>query len=213
MGAIFLVRGAGSKFEAETLAMEHNIHDTLVGDGWEAGLLLDVVGNILEIHLNARGSNHDLILVLAANLTTAKAVVIVIAKLEDVREEVVTLNDQVLDDSINHRIGNFDTWDGDISSVLEDTRDDHIDKIFDQVRLECGLAIVVGTEIVEELLHRIGKSLVLWVLVELVTKEFELVHDAVGVVPVALAEQEVSLVVESVPLLCGFILENIALLL
>jgi hypothetical protein len=213
MSALLRVGSTSCKLEAEALTMKHDIHNTLVGDGWEAGLLLHVIGDILEIHLNARCSNHHLVLVLAGDLAAAEAIVVIVAELENVREQVVTLDDQVLNNGVDHWVGDFNTRDWHISSVLEDAWDDHVDEILDQVRLECGLSIVISAEIVEQLLHGVGQSLVLWILVKLIAHELELVHNTVGVVSVSIAEEEVSLIVEGVPLVGGLVLEDIALLL
>jgi hypothetical protein len=58
-----------------------------------------------------------------------------------------------------------------------------------------------------------GESLVLLVLVELITKELELVQNAVSMVAVAFTEQKMSSVIQSVPLVGRLVLEDISLLL
>ena len=58
-----------------------------------------------------------------------------------------------------------------------------------------------------------GESLVLWVLVELITKELELVQNAVSMVAVAFSEQKMSSVIQSIPLVGRLVLEDISLVL
>ena len=152
-------------------------------------------------------------LVLIADLSASQAEIVVIAKLEDVGEEVVALDDEVLDDGINHRVRSFNAGNRNIASVLENTRDDYIGEILDEMQLERGFAILVGAEILEQLLDSQAEGLVLWILVELITKELEFVQNAVGVVAIAIAEEELSLVVQTIPLVCRFVLENVSLLL
>lgn len=52
----------------------------------------------------------------------------------------------------------------------------------------------------------------MWVLVELISKELDFVDDTVGMVSVSFTEEELSLVVQLMPLLVGLILEDVSLL-
>jgi len=111
--------------------------------------LFDVVSHIPEIHLDAGGGNHDLMFVLVADLSAAQSEIVVTAKLDDIRKEVIALDDKVLDDGINHRVRNFNARNGDVASALEGTRDDDIREILDQMRLEGYFAILAGAKILE----------------------------------------------------------------
>ena len=112
-------------------------------------LLLEIVGNISEIELNARASNHDLILSVVLNRLTSIAPVVVGAKLKSIREEIVRLKDEILDDQVNHRVRDFNARNWDISSVLKDRRDDNLSEIFDEMRLEGWLSLFVSTKVEE----------------------------------------------------------------
>lgn len=79
-----------------------------------------------KIGLDTRNRHHDLVLVLVCNLLATPAEVVVGAELKHVRGKVVTLENQVLDDSIHHRILVFDTWDGNVAHVLEEGWDDDL---------------------------------------------------------------------------------------
>lgn len=81
------------------------------------------------------------------------------------------------------------------------------------MRLEGWLSVLVVSKITEELVHRIGKSLVMGVRVELITQELGLISNAVGVAAVTMTEEEVASVIEVIPLLIGTISRNVALLL
>ena len=142
-----------------------------------------------------------------------KSPVVVATKLEDIGEKVVALNHQILHNSIDRRIRHLNTWNWDITSILENCRNDNFCKILDQMRLERSIAVLIIAEIQEKLLNSITKSLVLRVLVELVGKEFKLIKDTVGMVPVALSEEEMTLIIQLVPLVGGTILKDVTLLL
>ena len=208
-----LVRGLHSDLEAQASTAHEDVHDTLVSNTGKALLLLDVVRDIAEIALDAGDRQHDLVLVAVLDLLATPAPVVVAAELEDVGSKVVTLNDKVLHDGIHHGVRVLNTRDGNVADVLEEGREDDISQVLDQVRLELGLAVGVVSEVVEELVHRLGESLVLRVVVKLLGEELNLVSDLVGVVPVAVAEQELALVVELVPLGVGVILDDVTLLL
>lgn len=79
--------------------------------------------------------------------------------------------------------------------------------------LEGRCASLILAKIQEKLVQGVGESLVLRVSIELLAQELELVDDAISVRPVTLTEEEVALVVNLVPLICGSILHDEALLL
>ena len=213
VGAILLLGIASIELEAESFTSKDDIHDTLIGDRWEALLLLDVIRNIAKIHLDARGRDHELVVMLVLDCLAAKTPVVVTTDFDGVGKEVVTLDDQVFNDSIDHGVGDLDTRNGDISSVLEDARYDNLGKILDEMRLELGLTVLIVAQVEEELLGCSSERLVLGILVELVSHELGLVDDAVGVVSVTFAEEELTLVIDAVPLVIGRILQNETLLL
>jgi len=132
---------------------------------------------------------------------------------ENVGHEVITLNDQVLNNSIDLRVTVLNSGNGYISDALKCGRDDDLAKVLEQMRLESGLSVLVIAEISEQLLHSQAELLVLWVLVELVCEELDLIDNTVGVVAVTVTEKEVSTVVELVPLVGSGILHDVTLLL
>ena len=209
---IILVGSLESSLEAKATAAKEDIHDTLVCDGREALLLLDVVAHILQVHLDAGDSQHDLVLVLILDRLASPTEMVVAAELENVRRQVVTLNDQILNDSINHGIGILDARDGNVADILEEGWENDVAEVFDEVRLEFRLAVLVVTQVIEELIHCVGESAILRILVELVGEELCLVNDTIGVIAVTLAKKEVALVIKLVPLLVGVVLHYIALL-
>lgn len=211
--AVSLVCSLHSDLEAQTSTTKEDIHDTLISNTGEALLLLDVVADIAKVALDARDGKHDLVLVLAGDGLAAPAPVVVAAKLQDVGSEVVTLENEVLDNGIHHGIRVLDTRNRNVTNGLEDTGENDISQVLDKMRLELSLSVLVLTKVEEELLNSIAEGNVLLVLVELVNVEFELIGNSVGVVAVAVAEEELALVVELVPLLSGLVLKNVALLL
>jgi hypothetical protein len=80
------------------------------------------------------------------------------------------------------------------------------------MRLEDRLAILVVTKILEQLLERLSKGVVLSVLVELVGKELDLIDDTVGVASVLVTEEVSALIVQLIPLASGLLLKDVTLL-
>ena len=93
MLTIFLVSSGGSNLEAEAITTKIDVHNTSVGDGWKPLLFFNVIRDILQIHLNTRGGDHDLVVTLVANLFTAPSKVIVTAEFNDIWRQVVALDD------------------------------------------------------------------------------------------------------------------------
>ncbi len=81
------------------------------------------------------------------------------------------------------------------------------------MRLERWLTILIITEIVQKLLYGVTKAFILRILIELETEKFEFVKDAVGVVSIAITEQELAFLLELVEFFGGVVLQNVPLLL
>lgn len=139
--AVFLVGNGGSDLETEALAAKEDVHNTLVRDGREALLLLEIVADISQVGLNTRSRDHELIVALAADLLAAPAEVVVATEFQDIGHEVVALDDQVLNDNIDHGVGNLNTRDGNVAHVLKDTRQDHVANVLQEMLLESHLAL------------------------------------------------------------------------
>lgn len=95
--------------------------------------------------------------------------------------------------------------------VREDVRNDDLSQVLDKVRLEGRLSILILTQVKEQLLHGIGETLVLGILVELISHELQFINEVIGMVTVSLSEQELSLIVELVPFSVGLVLQNVTL--
>lgn len=210
--AILLVRGGKLHLERETISGKDDIGNTSVGDGGKALLALDVEADISQIHLDTSNLDLDGVGVLVGNLLAAPAEVVLVSQLKDVGSKIVTLKNKVLDDGVELVIGVLDTRDRDVGNVLKDSGKDDISQIADQMRLEDRLAILIVAEISEQLLERVGKGLVLSVLVELIDQELDLVDNTVGVAAVLVTEEESTLIVELVPLTGGSIIKDVSLL-
>ena len=165
-----------------------------------------------QIHLDTRHRERRLAAQFARRCLPAPTDVIVAAEFEHVRHQVVTLNDQVLNHGIHLGIAVLDAWQRNVSDILEQVREDDVGEVLDKVRLEGGVALLVGAEVVEQLLHRRGEAFVLLVLVELLGQKLDLVKDPMGMVAIALAEQKLALVVKTVELVVDLIPEDVALL-
>jgi len=210
---VALVSGFGSDLEREARAAQENITDTLILDRWEALLAIYVEGDISEIHLNARNSQHHLVLVLARDLLSSPSPVVVGTEFKHIWREIVTFNNQVLNNNIEFGIAVFNPRNWDVVNIDQESRDDDLSKILDEMRFECWLAILIVAEIEEEPLHGLTKGLVLWISIELVTQKLELVKDAVSVAAIFLTKEIVAMVVERIPLFGRSILHDESLLL
>lgn len=171
-----------------------------------------MVADIAEIHLDTSDLDLNGLVVLVGNLLAAPSEVLVTGDLKDVGHEVVTLENQVLNDGIKLRVGVLNAGDGNVGNVLHDGRDDDISQVLDQMRLEDGLSVIIVAKVSEQLLAGLTEGLVLRIAVKLLGKELDLVDDTVGVTAVLVAEQESAVVVELVPLLGGLVLEDEPLL-
>lgn len=132
---------------------------------------------------------------------------------EDVWHEVVTLDDQVFNDSIKLRITVLHSGDGYILDAFKGSRKNDLAEILQQMRLESRLSVLIVAEVGEQLLHRFSELLVLNIPVELVGKKLSLVDNAISVVAVTVPEKEVSTVIERIPLVGSRVLHDITLLL
>ena len=139
--------------------------------------------------------------------------VVVASKFNNVWHEVVALDHQVLDDYVGHGILHFDTRNGNIANIFEDRGKDDVGEVLDKVFLELDIATLIATQVSEQFLHGVTERLVLAILVELVTKELDLVENAIGVVLVAVTQQESAMVNQLIILAVPGILQDVALLL
>lgn len=212
-GAVVLVGGRELELEAEALAAKEDVADTSVSDGGEALLALDVVADVPQVALDLRGGDHHRLLALAVLSLASEAEVGVVTDLKDVGHQVITLKYQILDNSVKRTIRVLDAGHRDVANALEDVGKHDLGDVLDEMLLEGWLAVLIVAKIVEQLLERLSEPVVVGIDSELITHEPELVHDAVGVVAVAVAEQIVSLLVELVVLASGVGLHNVTLFL
>lgn len=208
-----LLGGSGDLHaEREAITRQQDVGNTSVGDGGEAALALDVEADITEIHLDTGNLDVHGVVVVVGNLLAAPAEVVLAGNFKDVGHEVVALEDKVLDNGIKLRVGVLNARDGDIGSLLQDSREDDGSQILDKVRLEGRLAVGIVAKILEELLHSSAESLVVRVLIELISDSLGLINDTVGVSLVLATEQLAAVVVEAVPFLVGGVLKDVTLL-
>jgi len=96
-------------------------------------LLFDVVGNIAKITLNTADRQHDLVLVFVGNVLAAPAEVVIAGKLDSIGHKIIALDDQILNDGIDHRIGILDSWNGNVANALESGREDDLTEILNEM--------------------------------------------------------------------------------
>jgi len=197
--AITCVSSLSSNLEAETLATHEDIADANVLDGKEALLAIHVESDITEVHLDTGDSQHNLILFLIGNLFPAPAPIVVRAEFKNVGSEVVALDHEILDNDVDHGIRVLDTRDGNVPCVNQEPRNDDLGQVLDKMGLECRLSVFVVAKVKEQLLHSITESLVMWISIELVAEELDFIKDTIGVTPVFVAEEEVTVVVKRIP--------------
>src|SRR5699024_6431066 len=58
---VFLVGNGGGNLETEALATKEDVHNTLVRDGREALLFLEIVADIGQVGLNTRSRDYKLV--------------------------------------------------------------------------------------------------------------------------------------------------------
>jgi len=125
--------------------------------------------------------------------------IVVCAEFENIGSEVVAFDYEILDHDVDRGIRVLNTGDRDVSDVNQELRNDDLGQVLDKMWFESWLAVFVITKVMEQLLHGIAESLVLWVSIKLVADELDFIKDAVGVTTVFVAEEIVALVIKSVP--------------
>jgi len=150
--------------------------------------------------------------VLAGNSLTTESEVIVIAHFNDIRHHVVRFNDEVFDNSINHRIRILNSRERNVANALKQLGNDDLSDVLDKVFLECRPAVFVVSKVIEQLLHGPTEALIVRVCCELITQESEFIGNTIGVITVAVAKQEVTVIVQAVVLLSRLMAHDIALL-
>ena len=105
--AIFRKGGRKLHVEREALAAEEDVHDTGVLEGGKSLLLLDVVGDILQVALDLGRVDRETMLVSVVDPFAPEPPEGVGLNLEDVGHQVLGFDDKVFNDSINHRVADF----------------------------------------------------------------------------------------------------------
>jgi len=131
--------------EGETIARQKDVQNASVSDAREARFALNMVADITKVHLNASDFDIDGVLVLVGNLLASPAPVVVAANLENVGHKVVALQYEVLNNGIELGIRILDAGNGDVGHILHDGWNNDLCQIFDQVRLEGSLSILIIT--------------------------------------------------------------------
>lgn len=75
--AVRLLSGGQLHREAESRATEEDVGNTSVSDTWESFLPLNIVGNVLQIHLDTRDGCSDRVIVLIGDLLASPTEVVV----------------------------------------------------------------------------------------------------------------------------------------
>jgi len=212
VGSVLSISLGERELEVEAITTEENVGNTLISDAWEALLLLDVVVDISHVGLDLRSAQHELLILAAVDSLASHAEVCIRTKLNAVWKHVTRLNDEVFNDSIHLMVRELDSWEWDVTDVVEDLRKDDLSNIVEQVLLECWLTFIVGTQGLEELLNGSTELLRLWVLSKLLREESDLVNDVISVFSVSVPEEEAALVDETIVLVGGVWLKDVSLL-
>jgi hypothetical protein len=109
--AIFGFSGREPNIEGQTMASEEDVHDTLVRETGESLFLVDPVSDILQIALNLRDVERELVHAAIGDLFTSHAEEIVSLEFEDVGEKILGFENQVLNDSVDLGVTDFDSRD------------------------------------------------------------------------------------------------------
>jgi hypothetical protein len=188
-----------SNLEAKALTTHEDIADTSVLNGREALLALHVESDITKVHLDTRDSQHDLVLVLVGNLFPTPAPIIVCAEFENVGSEVVAFDHEIFDHDVDSMIRVLETGERHVPNIDQALRNDDLGQVLDKMRLESWLAEFIIAKVMEQMLHSVTESLVLWISIKLVADKLDFVKDAVGVSTVFVTEEIVALVIKRVP--------------
>jgi len=150
--------------------------------------------------------------VFAGNSLATESEVIIIAHLKDIRHHVVRLNDEVFDNGIDHRIRILNSRERNVANALKQFGNDDLSDVLDKVFLERRPAVFVVSKVIEQLLHGSPEALVVWVCCKLITQESEFIGDTICVVTVAVAKQEIAVIIQAIVLLGRLMAHDITLL-
>jgi len=212
VGTILSIGLGERKLEVEAITTEENVGNTLISDAWEAFLPLDVVVDVSHISLDLRSAQHELLIFAAVDSLATHTEVGISTELHTVWKHVPGLNDDVLNDGIHLMVRELDSWEWNVTDVLEDLRKDDLSNILEQMFLEGWLSILVGAQGLEELLNGSAELLRFWVLGKLLREESGLVDNMISMLSVSVPEEETSLVDKTVVLVGGVWLKDVSLL-
>lgn len=164
-----------------------------------------------NITLDLGSRDHGGVGVLAGNSLATKSQVIVIAHFKDIRHHVVRLNDEVFDNSINHRIRILNSRERNVANALKQFGNDDLSDVLDKVFLECRLAVFVVSKVIEQLLNGLAEALIVLVCRKLFAQELEFISNTIGVITVAVAKQEIAVIVQAIVLLSRLMAHDITL--
>jgi len=150
-GGLVFAGGCEMDFDGETFAAEEDVCETRVLDLRDAGLLLEVEGNITHIGLDLAESEGEVVVVFIGDGRVRRDDDMVVRlDLDGVGEQVASLEGKVLDDQVELVVGILNAGDGDISDLVDELGQDDLADVIPQLGLEGERAVLVEEDILGE---------------------------------------------------------------
>jgi hypothetical protein len=110
----------------QPLPAEQHVRKSRVLELGHTSLLIEVKRNVAHVRLDVSKREREVVVLLVADGTVGRKLDIVVRlDLDDVREEVLALEREVLDDEIELVVGVLDARDGDVANLLDDRGEDN----------------------------------------------------------------------------------------
>lgn len=133
---------------AQTLTTEQDVRQPRVLELRQTALLVKVERNIAHIGLDVSKRQREVVALVVADGSVRRELDIVVRlDFDDVREQVLALEGEVLDDEVELVVGVLDARNGDVADLVNEGGEDDTADILPERRLEGQAAVRVEQEI------------------------------------------------------------------
>lgn len=186
--------------DADTLSANDDIGQTAVLDLGPSRLSSESELDISEIGLDLRhGESNSVVVVIlhVVDLVVRRETKVVVnVDLDDVRPQVGTLQDEVLDDQVNVLVRVFSSGNGNVTDLLDQRRQDDSSDVVPQSGLELEVAFRVEEQVLDKSLPVFTESLVQGIVTHGHEEGLDLVAEVVKVTLVLVVKESLAVVTE-----------------
>jgi hypothetical protein len=175
-GRAILLRRHQMDCSTQTLSTEDDVSETRVLHLRQAGFLVVVEGDVTHIGLNLLQCDGDAVtMIVLDGVIGRKFHEILSLELDDVGEDVATLESKVLDDEIEGVVTVLDTRDGNVADFLNESGHNDLANVIPEFALELEGSLAIEEKVLGEASPVFTELLIDWI----ITHSLEPVADAV----------------------------------